>query len=187
MNMPIGVLGGQPVYVLSPEKQEVAPVSPYSSPTHTQDSGEECYIQITEEPEEKFRFRYKSEMQGTHGCIHGRNYSKKNKKFPTIQIRNVPGDINKVRVRVALYTAGEKPHNHHVHKVMWKAASDVEQDFLECDTDRSQGFRKNWQGLGIIHTSRKFIDETLTSRITKLFLENKGAIENNPNPRLTDA
>ena len=24
-------------------------------------------------------------MQGTHGCIHGRSYSKKNKTFPTVQ------------------------------------------------------------------------------------------------------
>merc|ERR1719445_1209405 len=79
-----------------------------------------CHIKIIEEPEEKFRFRYKSEMQGTHGCIHGRSYTKKSKKFPTVQIQNVPIDVQTVRIRVALYT-NEKPRNHHVHKVMWKA------------------------------------------------------------------
>jgi len=189
VNMPIGILGGQPVFVLSPEKQEVENLTPYSSPVHcnsTQDTGD-CYIDIVEQPEEKFRFRYKSEMQGTHGCIHGRTYSKKNKKFPTIQVRNVPPEVSTIRVRVALYTTGESFHNHHVHKVMWKQYNDLEQDFLESDTDRSKNFRQSWQGLGIIHTSRKFIDETLNSRITKLFLEMKGAKENNPNPQLTDA
>ena len=27
-------------------------------------------------------------MQGTHGCIHGRTYSKKNKTFPTVQVKD---------------------------------------------------------------------------------------------------
>ena len=27
-------------------------------------------------------------MQGTHGCIHGRSYSKKNKTFPTVQVKH---------------------------------------------------------------------------------------------------
>ena len=70
---------------------------------------------------------------------------------------------------------------------MWKPASETEQDFVESNTDRSQGFRHTWQGLGIIHTSRKNIDDTLYSRISKLFLEKKGAMENQPRPRLTDA
>ena len=30
----------------------------------------------------------KSKMQGTHGCIHGRTYSKKNKTFPTVQVKD---------------------------------------------------------------------------------------------------
>jgi len=145
-----------------------------------------CHIQIIEEPEEKFRFRYKSEMQGTHGCIHGKHYTKKSKKFPTVQIQNVPLDVHTVRIRVALYT-NEKPRNHHVHKVMWKTASDVEQNFVECEVNRAQGFRHMWQGLGIIHTSRKYIDETLFNRIKKVFLEQKGAQKNVPNPALSDA
>jgi hypothetical protein len=70
---------------------------------------------------------------------------------------------------------------------MWKPASDTEQDFVECSTDRGFAFRHMWQGLGIIHTSRKNIDDTLTSRISQLFLENKGMVENNSRPKLTDA
>merc|ERR1719334_2377292 len=196
----IGVLGGQPVYVMPVVNQQDPYRSPYNSPPHV--ASEQihiptprisppplsglCHIKIIEEPEEKFRFRYKSEMQGTHGCIHGRSYTKKSKKFPTVQIQNVPIDVQTVRIRVALYT-NEKPRNHHVHKVMWKAASDKEQNFVECDVSRAQGFRHTWQGLGIIHTSRKYIDETLFNRIKKVFLEQKGAQMNSNNPQLSDA
>merc|ERR1719346_825839 len=169
--------------------------SPYNSPPHqtmsmmkipmaTSNMG--CHIQIYEEPEEKFRFRYKSEMQGTHGCIHGKNYSKKSKKFPEVQICNVPQDVNTVRLRVALYT-NEKPRRHHVHKIMWKQFSELEQDFIEVDIPRSKAFKHTWQGLGIIHTSRRFIDETIFNRIKKVFLEQKGAKSGDQFPRLTDA
>ena len=115
-----------------------------------------CHIQIVEEPEEKFRFRYKSEMQGTHGCIHGRSYTKKSKKFPTIQIQNVPLEVQTVRIRVALYT-NEKPRNHHVHKVMWKQSSDFEQNFVEFDVSRGQGSGKGFgRFLTSLPNSRNF-------------------------------
>jgi len=57
----------------------------------------------------------------------------------------------------------------------------------EVDVKYFQGFRHSWQGLGIIHTSRKNIDETLTSRLSKLFIESKQARENSLHTRLTDA
>jgi Rel/ankyrin family protein len=203
--LPIGVMGGAQVFMVGGQQEEMlnsqvvnlmvessvedlAGNSPHRSP-HQMDSQDKCCsIEMVEEPEEKFRFRYKSEMQGTHGCIHGRTYSKKNKTFPTVQVHNVPVDVSSVRLRIALYTNETSivPH-HHVHKMMWKQASDTEQDFIECNVERDQGFRHSWQGLGIIHTSRKNIEQTLTSRISKLFIESKQAGENSPRTRLTDA
>merc|ERR1719450_1612029 len=108
------------------------------------------------------------------------------KKFPEVQIYNVPQDVNTVRLRVALYT-NEKPRRHHVHKIMWKQFSELEQDFIEVDIHRSKSFKHVWQGLGIIHTSRRFIDETIFNRIKKVFLEQKGAKNGDQFPRLTDA
>ena len=134
-----------------------------------------------------FRFRYKSEMQGTHGCIHGKNHQKKKaKKFPTVGVQNVPGDVETVRLRVALYT-NEKPRKHHVHKIMSKQFSEQEQDFIEVDISRKNGFQHVWQGLGIIHTSRRHIDETLFNRIKKVYLEQKGKNNNDNQPYLTDS
>jgi len=184
----IGELGGTPVYVmpvscpaqsLTNSKQVNTLVAP---PTITG----MCHIQIIEEPEEKFRFRYKSEMQGTHGCIHGKNHQKKKaKKFPTVSVENVPPEVGTVRLRVALYT-NERPRKHHVHKIMSKQFSEHEQDFIEVDISRKNGFQHVWQGLGIIHTSRRHIDETLFNRIKKVYLEQKGKKNNDNHPYLTD-
>merc|ERR1719445_2159181 len=60
-------------------------------------------------------------------------------------------------------------------------------DFIEVDIPRSKAFKHTWQGLGIIHTSRRFIDETIFNRIKKVFLEQKGAKSGDQFPRLTDA
>jgi len=184
----IGDLGGTPVYVMpvgyqtqgqTSSKHLSALVSP---PPVTG----MCHIQIIEEPEEKFRFRYKSEMQGTHGCIHGKNHQKKKaKKFPTVSVENVPPEVGAVRLRVALYT-NERPRKHHVHKIMSKQFSEHEQDFIEVDISRKNGFQHVWQGLGIIHTSRRHIDETLFNRIKRVYLEQKGKKNNDKHPELTD-
>lgn len=180
----IGELGGTPVFVMPvtcPTVGKLASVSSMLSQPPVM-----CHIQISEEPEEKFRFRYKSEMQGTHGCIHGKNHQKKKaKKFPTVVVENVPPDVGTVRLRVALYT-NERPRKHHVHKIMSKQFSEHEQDFIEVDISRKNGFQHVWQGLGIIHTSRRHIDETLFNRIKKVYLEQKGMKNNDNQPFLTD-
>ena len=126
-------------------------------------------------------------MQGTHGCIHGKNHQKKKaKKFPTVAVQNVPDDVETVRLRVALYT-NQRPRKHHVHKIMSKQFSEQEQDFIEVDISRKNGFQHVWQGLGIIHTSRRHIDETLFNRIKKVYLEQKGKNNNDNQPYLTDS
>lgn len=48
------------------------------------------YLKILEEPQDKFRFRYKTEMQGTHGTILGASTNSlahgKQKSFPTVKV-----------------------------------------------------------------------------------------------------
>lgn len=49
--------------------------------------GREPHLVITEQPIDKFRFRYKSEMAGTHGCLNGRNSDKTRLiTFPTVEV-----------------------------------------------------------------------------------------------------
>jgi Rel/ankyrin family protein len=44
------------------------------------------YLEIVEQPQDKFRFRYKSEMHGTHGCILGVKKNRLKKTYPTVEV-----------------------------------------------------------------------------------------------------
>lgn len=45
------------------------------------------FLQIIEQPVDKFRFRYKSEMAGTHGSLNGINSDRSRKQsFPTVEV-----------------------------------------------------------------------------------------------------
>lgn len=45
------------------------------------------YIKILVQPVDKFRFRYKSEMLGTHGSLSGeRDETSQKKEVPTVQV-----------------------------------------------------------------------------------------------------
>lgn len=44
-------------------------------------------LQIIEQPQNHFRFRYVSEMIGTHGCLLGKSYgTNKTKTHPTVEV-----------------------------------------------------------------------------------------------------
>lgn len=45
------------------------------------------YLHIVEEPIDKFRFRYKSEMSGTHGSLSGMKSDRSRKQtYPTVEV-----------------------------------------------------------------------------------------------------
>lgn len=45
------------------------------------------YLQVSQEPQDYFRFRYKSEMVGTHGCLTGRSPAiQRIKTHPTVEV-----------------------------------------------------------------------------------------------------
>lgn len=45
------------------------------------------FLQILEQPQSKFRFRYKSEMVGTHGQLKADRADKNRQIFPTVKVR----------------------------------------------------------------------------------------------------
>ena len=47
------------------------------------------YLEITEQPQTKFRFRYQSEMVGTHGQLKAENSSKTNNIYPTVKVAKI--------------------------------------------------------------------------------------------------
>lgn len=49
--------------------------------------GKQPKLVIVEQPQDHFRFRYKSEMIGTHGCLLGKSSSNsKTKTHPTVEV-----------------------------------------------------------------------------------------------------
>jgi len=64
---------------------------------------------IIEQPSKSFRYRYVTELNGTHGHIEGENSTRNTKTMPRVQIRNCP--LQKACIRCTLVTA-EKDNPH---------------------------------------------------------------------------
>ncbi|XP_067633641.1 nuclear factor NF-kappa-B p110 subunit-like isoform X2 [Eurosta solidaginis] len=121
-------------------------------------------LRILEQPVEKFRFRYKSEMHGTHGSLNGANSKRTPKTFPEVELYNYKG---KAEIRCSLFQTNlESPHSHQL--VVRKDETDI------CDPHRltvspERGYVAQFQNMGIIHTAKKFIfDELLRKKQDRL-------------------
>lgn len=74
-------------------------------------------LEIVEQPTDKpFRFRYKSEMHGTHGSLMGVYTERSKRTYPTVALRNF-NFASKAIIRCSLYqvpneTEKRSPHSH---------------------------------------------------------------------------
>ncbi|XP_053967178.1 nuclear factor NF-kappa-B p110 subunit [Anastrepha ludens] len=124
-------------------------------------------LRILEHPVEKFRFRYKSEMHGTHGSLNGANSKRTPKTFPEVELYNFNG---KAVIRCSLFQTNlESPHSHQL--VVRKDDTDIcDPHNLIVSPDR--GYVAQFQNMGIIHTAKKFIfDELLKKKMDRLKFE----------------
>ncbi|GBP65303.1 Nuclear factor NF-kappa-B p110 subunit [Eumeta japonica] len=72
--------------------------------------GSRPYLRIIEQPQDHFRFRYRSEMVGTHGCLLGRSDGTKGKTHPTVELMNYE---KRARIRCRLVqNDNDKDHPH---------------------------------------------------------------------------
>ncbi|XP_017473267.1 PREDICTED: nuclear factor NF-kappa-B p110 subunit [Rhagoletis zephyria] len=124
-------------------------------------------LRILEHPVEKFRFRYKSEMHGTHGSLNGANSKRTPKTFPEVELCNFNG---KAVIRCSLFQTNlESPHSHQL--VVRKDDTDI------CDPHNlivspERGYVAQFQNMGIIHTAKKFIfEELLKKKMDRLKFE----------------
>ncbi|KAF2880441.1 hypothetical protein ILUMI_25719 [Ignelater luminosus] len=147
---------------VSEEAYQPLLVSPGPSP-ETQDITP--YLEILEQPTEKFRFRYKSEMAGTHGSLTGR----KKRTYPTVQLHNYD---KPAVIRCSLYQCNKKetiqPRQPHAHRLVKKRGSDEIDDPHEVDVNINSGFVAKFPNMGIIHTAKRNILPELESKIKKL-------------------
>ncbi|XP_004518004.1 nuclear factor NF-kappa-B p110 subunit [Ceratitis capitata] len=116
-------------------------------------------LRILEHPVEKFRFRYKSEMHGTHGSLNGANSKRTPKTFPEVELCGFNG---KAVIRCSLFQTNlESPHSHQL--VVRKDDTDIcDPHILTVSPER--GYVAQFQNMGIIHTAKKFIFEELLNK-----------------------
>uniref|UniRef100_A0A182YJK6 Uncharacterized protein n=1 Tax=Anopheles stephensi TaxID=30069 RepID=A0A182YJK6_ANOST len=130
------------------------------------------HLVILEQPVDKFRFRYQSEMHGTHGSLMGSRTEKSKKTFPTVELRGYSGEA---KVRCSLYQVDPQrraPHSHHL--VIKSGELDlIDPHDLDVggptgeSSDGGGGYVATFQGMGIIHTAKKFIAEELYKKLRK--------------------
>ncbi|XP_017058414.1 nuclear factor NF-kappa-B p110 subunit [Drosophila ficusphila] len=114
------------------------------------------HLRIVEQPVEKFRFRYKSEMHGTHGSLNGANSKRTPKTFPEVQLYNYDGPAV---IRCSLFQTNlDSPHSHQL--VVRKDERDV-CDPHDLHVSKDRGYVAQFINMGIIHTAKKFIRDEL--------------------------
>lgn len=119
-------------------------------------------LRIQEQPVEKFRFRYKSEMHGTHGSLNGTTSSRSTKSFPEVELSGYNGPAI---IRCSLFqTNRDSPHSHQL--VVRKDEHDI-CDPHELKVSQELGYFGEFKNMGIIHTAKKFIVEELLKKKRK--------------------
>ncbi|CAH2244152.1 jg23458 [Pararge aegeria aegeria] len=138
--------------------------SPYSSPSQQVPQLANCltelscqdsikqranmpYLQIVDQPQNHFRFRYKSEMIGTHGCLLGKSTSSSRTKcHPSVELKNYTGKAL-IRCRLVRHDVDEE----HPHRLL---EDDQEIDVTSVLPEHGI-YRVAFSGMAIIHTAKK--------------------------------
>lgn len=118
-------------------------------------------LHIVEQPVEKFRFRYKSEMHGTHGSLMANTSVKNKRTFPTVELR---GYDKEAIIRCSLYQTDTLKRSQHSHRLVVRNGDTDRDDPHDVIVSPEKGFTAIYQGMGIIHTAKKYINEELIKK-----------------------
>ncbi|XP_076642757.1 nuclear factor NF-kappa-B family member relish [Halictus rubicundus] len=131
----------------------------------------EPYLTIVEQPIDKFRFRYKSEMIGTHGSLVGSNVgSGRNKHYPAVQLHNFP---TSAKIQCTLVTSEEGKRIPHAHRLVRRVNGEDYDDPHIIDVTPENNFIATFHGMGIIHTAKKYVREELIKKMRHEAIEKK--------------
>ncbi|KAM3967264.1 LOW QUALITY PROTEIN: nuclear factor NF-kappa-B p110 subunit-like [Aphomia sociella] len=115
------------------------------------------FLRIIEQPQDHFRFRYKSEMVGTHGCLLGKSWvANKTKTHPTIELVNYTGRAI-IRCRLAQHNNTKE----HPHKLL----EDEQDRDVSYEVPEHGSYKVGFAGMGIIHTAKKDVPGLLYSKL----------------------
>ncbi|XP_026826885.1 nuclear factor NF-kappa-B p110 subunit isoform X2 [Ooceraea biroi] len=132
----------------------------------------EPYINILVQPMEKFRFRYISEMVGTHGSLLGASTSRRRNKnnVPTVQLCNFP---ERAVIRCLLVTTDEDHRIPHAHRLVRRVGTDDVDDPHDIEVSSNNDFTAEFNSMGIIHTARKNVKDELVRKLRAEILEER--------------
>nr|CAI5818490.1 unnamed protein product [Callosobruchus analis] len=169
-------------------------------------------LKLLVQPTDKFRFRYISEMAGTHGSLTGvRSDKSRNQTHPTVQTP-LSYDIVKIFilvsnnqhlifvhfsvtelfrtaiVRCSIYQVREKgkdlkPHPYpHPHRLIMKRGREEQDDPHDIEVGPAENFTAVFPAMGIIHTAKKNIVGELVRKKSKLWKESLAYNEGKERP-----
>lgn len=102
------------------------------------------HLEIIEQPTDKpFRFRYKSEMHGTHGSLMGVYTERSKRTYPTVALRNF-NFASKAMIRCSLYQvpndAGSGNRSPHSHQLVIRRGDIEESDPHDFEVSSQNDF-----------------------------------------------
>ncbi|XP_025152532.1 nuclear factor NF-kappa-B p100 subunit isoform X2 [Harpegnathos saltator] len=160
-----------------------SPMSTSSSPQHLMDyitlnddtcryeAIGEAYISIVVQPVERFRFRYRSEMMGTHGALLGvSNGNPRKKPAPAVKLNNFP---DKAIIRCTLVTSDDGARTPHAHRLVRRDGTTDQDEPHNIEVSSQNNFTATFAGMGIIHTARKHIKDELVRKMRNELLEER--------------
>ncbi|XP_015176773.1 PREDICTED: nuclear factor NF-kappa-B p100 subunit isoform X2 [Polistes dominula] len=129
------------------------------------------HIVILEQPVEKFRFRYKSEMIGTHGTLSANSVIANKKGAPTVELRNFR---EKAIIRCTVVTSDDKrPRIPHAHHLIRRNGQKDRDDPHEIEVSQENGYTAIFYGMGIIHTAKRHVKDELIRKLKMELLEKR--------------
>lgn len=96
------------------------------------------YLKILEQPIDRFRFRYKSEMTGTHGSLCGQTSDRSRKQtYPTVELCNYN---KRAMLRCSIYQVTKDDHKPHAHRLIRKQGKGEVDDPHDAYVGREEGY-----------------------------------------------
>ncbi|XP_043272464.1 nuclear factor NF-kappa-B p100 subunit isoform X2 [Venturia canescens] len=127
-------------------------------------------VVILDQPVDKFRFRYKSEMMGTHGCLSSASTkSRRKRQAPTAKLINFVGQ--KAKIRCTLVTSDPDRRMPHAHHLVKREGNSENEAPYEIEVSAENDFIAQFHGMGIIHTAKKNIKTELVRKMMAEALE----------------
>ncbi|XP_046438641.1 nuclear factor NF-kappa-B p100 subunit-like [Daphnia pulex] len=124
-------------------------------------------LSILNQPQGKFRFRYASEMTGTHGCLMAESKERNKKEYIRVQLEGCQD--REAIIRCTLVTNSSKPVPH-VHRLGGEGNSNGnngnEGEYQEMIVSAGKNeWTATFSGLTIIHTAKKQVREVVERRL----------------------